>query len=550
MRHIKIIIAIFLCSPCYAAYTPIVGIPTPTWPSGGLDIARPSLPDPWTTDTAGFYFIERDAIPACSDTPTNGDPTHPRCDFPSSIPAGSVIVINGTYDHYKVLTLTGTLNNEIWIMGYDPENRPVIPNHLQSTFDYVIMDGIDYTWNSDDTPFEVASGAHGHLLVRNCNFTNPFYQNGNNGSALGPKGSNIIIYNNTFNTIGDWDNTDSGDTDRHAIKLDSSNVNISDIWILNNTFQYIQGDAIQVGDTEAASTVANIYVGGNTASYCTQNGFWAKQATDVIFSSNIASHMPRPNPDGGGGGGMGAQYDPVSVWFINNIIHDTKDGIMIAGANNGGGGPFYAVGNLIYNVQNDESVNGSCNAYNYGALMYRNEGGFYAVNNTIADVDSFLVTIRTSGVVAMGNIFSSAKTTVCPAINVAEYPGAMDYNLFNTDAVKFGHDGGAGIDDATIEYTSVTAFRAGESKDANAPVSADPLFVASDNYCIQTTSPAKDTGILSDVYVTFQSLYGLDIRRDITGGVRPYNTLWDIGAYEFGATPPGQRYRVRAAVND
>src|SRR6266481_5644839 len=60
---------------------------------------------------------------------------------------------------------------------------------------------------------------------------------------------------------------------------------------------------------------------------------------------------------------------------------------------------------------------------------------------------------------------------------------------------------------------------------------ADPQFVnytggSDGSYALKSTSPARDTGTSSGA-PTY----------DINGGPRPINSIWDLGAYEFGATP-------------
>jgi parallel beta-helix repeat protein len=62
-------------------------------------------------------------------------------------------------------------------------------------------------------------------------------------------------------------------------------------------------------------------------------------------------------------------------------------------------------------------------------------------------------------------------------------------------------------------------------------VIADPQFVnytggADGNYSIQSTSPGRDHGTSSGAPGS-----------DFTGGPRPINSIWDIGGYEYGATP-------------
>lgn len=71
---------------------------------------------------------------------------------------------------------------------------------------------------------------------------------------------------------------------------------------------------------------------------------------------------------------------------------------------------------------------------------------------------------------------------------------------------------------------------------ANCNVIGDPLFVntATDDYSLQTGSPAKDAG--TDL--------GSPYNVDFAGNTRPQGTLWDIGAYEFTVVPVPSRRRI------
>lgn len=80
-------------------------------------------------------------------------------------------------------------------------------------------------------------------------------------------------------------------------------------------------------------------------------------------------------------------------------------------------------------------------------------------------------------------------------------------------------------------------------------IEADPLFASvgtgptDRDLSILTASPAKDAGIaasglVSDIFAEYQTIFGVGIMVDYNGGSRPARTTWDIGAYEFGAPIP------------
>ena len=89
----------------------------------------------------------------------------------------------------------------------------------------------------------------------------------------------------------------------------------------------------------------------------------------------------------------------------------------------------------------------------------------------------------------------------------------------------------------TIHYNTYTwdQFVAAYGSQLSDCVRDDPEFVnvSSDNYQLQATSPAIDAGYLHDAWDKFQTLYGIDIRLDLTSRVIPLTGV-DVGAYERG----------------
>ena len=488
MKKIKLILLALLATPAAFAWTPPVGIPKPAFPSD-LDIARPALPANWTASQAGFYFV---AGTGCSDANGNGTPAAPRCSLPGTAAAGDVIVVDGTISRAATIGYTGTAASPVWVMGKDPANRPTITTPWSIGGSYVIVDSLAFNLDSQD-----GVGLRGsNVMLRNSTMVNAYGTS--NGSAFGMGGSQVIFYKNVVSQSGDWQHT-GADIDRHGIKVGGS-----DIWIVDSQFFHIQGDGVQIGDqNNAASSINRIYVGRNIAYENLQFGFWVKNATDVIFSQNTAYNLTRTTASGPGGG-LGGQYDPQYVWFIDNTIHDSNGGIHIAGSGNGGGGPWYAIGNLAYNIA---TTSHSCGAYDYGAISFRNSGAFTAVFNTVYNVDFF------GGYPAGGgsrtvrnNIFATLQGSC------AGFPEAQmthDYNLYSSSAYDPGGE-------------------------ANRVV-GDPQFVTpGTDFSLKSSSPAVGRGstIEDPAFAAFQARYGIDIRKDMKGATRPQQGKWDLGALE------------------
>jgi Right handed beta helix region len=473
------------------AWNAPVGIPVPSWPSD-LDLARPALPATWSAEQTGFYFV---SATGCSDARVYGYPAAPRCTIPTSPAAGSVIALSGTYTRTHTLSFNGTAANPIWILGFSASDKPIVTSYWDIPGSYVIVDSVDFRLTTRDGV--TLSG--NHIMVRNSSMANPYGTANGAGFALG--GQHIIYYKNVVSQMGDWLYT-GPDIDRQGIKVYGG----SDIWILDSTFYHCQSDGVQIGDaTNTAAQIQRVYVGRNTAYENLQFGFWTKNATDVIFSSNLIYNQTRVTASGSGGG-VGGQYDPKYVWFINNVVYNSNSGVHIAGSNNGGGGPWYAIGNLLYSIGS-----GSCNAYDFGAIAYRNDGGFTAIFNTVHDSDFFVGFPPAGGTVTVrNNIFSQKRSAGCNGF-VTERAVAHNFNLFTNAA-----------DDPNAE--------------ANRVVTNNVFAAAPTNFSLTPTSPAIGSAnqVTEDAFTVFQARYGLDIKRDLRGTARPTGT-WDMGAIEYSA---------------
>jgi hypothetical protein len=505
---IAIAFAVCLSPAAGFCWTAPIGIPAPPWPGGGVDQPRPVLPAPWISEQAGWYYV---SASGCSDSRTYGYPGGARCSVPAAPVAGSKIVLDGTISGDEAISFSGTSGAPTWVMAYNTNSKATITGVWELAGNYVILDSLTFNSGSNCDGNLAITGAN--VMVRGSTFSNTCTENYGAGVAIG--GTNVVFYSNIVSQQGNWQL--STDVDRHGIKVYDG----SDIWIVDSALYHCQGDGVQVGDQNNAPNAINrVYVGRNTVFENLQSCLWTKNAADVIFSQNTCYNITFSN--GGVGQGMGGQYDPSYVWFLFNEIYNTKAGIHIASSSSGGGGPWYAVGNLIYNVQSD-----TCNEYDYGALGYRNEGGFYAFHNTVYDVDSFLTLPPSGGVVVKDNIFASKKSGSCPAINAGGEAPTMDYNLYSSD--------GWGVEYNSSTYDSISGFSSATGQEAHRRT-GNPLFNgAPSDLSPQFSSPAVGNAYqaVEAAYTSFSTRYGRSIQYDFNGAARPIDT-WDIGAYEYG----------------
>lgn len=498
MERIIFRLFLLLClAPSWAlAFTPPIGIPTPPFPSD-LDVATPSKPSPWTSEQAGYYYVER-SDGGCSDSRTYGYPGTARCTLPLAPAAGAKVFLHGTYATGPTIAwANGTPSNPVWLIGYDNTAKP------QFTVEYGIS-GSNIIVESTRGNFNMQGGfgiSGDNILIRNYDHQNAYYAN-YSGVFFSSGARNCVLYKATIGPQAIWNKAGAGSVDAHATQVGAGADNI---WILDSTMFHIQGDGTQVnsGDGNEATT-HHIYIGRNLAYENYQSGFWTKGATDVIMSQNTVWGMFMNDDASNVGQAIGGQYDPRYVWFIANKLYNSQVGISASGPSSGGGGPWYAIGNVIYNILAIQS----CNNYATGGIIYRNDGGMTAVFNTFDNVDTFFSAPVGGTITARNNILKSKQGT-CAATQV-DITFTHDYNLFSSAS----YDPGSEVH----------------------RVVGDPLLNAdrslqSNSLAINAANPTEEA-----VFATFQARYGIDIRSDFLGNDRPASaTDWDLGAYEYGA---------------
>jgi hypothetical protein len=503
-KHIAILLAGLTCILLGGidhafAWTSPLGIPAPGWPAD-LDIARPAMPDPWTGEQAGWYFV---SASGCSDSRTYGHPGAPRCSLPSAPSPGASIVLDGTLSGSRTISWTGTAQAPIWIMGHDPQDKPLLASYWRITGAYLIFDHLSWRYNARDS----VSLEGDHLMIRDCDFANPF--DTANGAAFGISGTQLVYYRNIVSQMGDWQYSGTSDIDRHGIKVSAG---AADVWIVDSAFYHCHGDGVQVGDyNNTPGQVQRIYLGRNSAHENYQCGFWTKNATDVIFSQNYVYDMTTAS-EYSRGIGLGGQYDATQVWFIANTVRNCNVGIHIVGASAGGGGPWYAIANLLFDL---EFPDGACNNYDVGALEYRNAGGFSALFNTVYNADMFVAIPHGAGgpLTVSNNIFSARNTAHNDCTALAIGPAfTHDYNLFSQAA----DDPGAEAH-RRIEAPAATFVQPGVD-----------FQLRSSSLAVDNADPAT-----AAAFSAFQTRYGIDLRKDMAGTARPQGAAWDIGAHEY-----------------
>jgi hypothetical protein len=513
--------------PAHAQWVPPVGVPAPSF--GVVQTAR-AVPAPWTTATAGFYYV--DATHGSSTDTSNpyGTPARPRKTIPDSLPAGAVVELHGTYDHAHssphTIVANGTSAAPVFIRGVSATAKPIIRAPWELTGAYVILENLEFAPYDANWTGELAMLAplH-HAALRHSDLHG---NSGNGGlevvswsSALTQQ---IVVYDNSIHDNGDVQA--HYDQDVHGISVGAR---VSYLWVVDNRLYRNSGDGVQInaGSVADQPTTHHIYVGRNTAYHNKQTGMWAKQAVDVIFSENICyGHRPS---DSSLGQCMGYQYATERIWFLYNNISDSEFGIGVGSDNGLGFGVEAAfVGNVIYNIHHSQASYNPSTAWSSAAIMLSGGRNARAINNTIYNVDAGInVTFELASFEVADNIIGGITV---PAANHVFIENAnlasrlsMHHNLFEGNPrARLGG--------------SQRVFTAAELS-AMYSLSASPAFfdAARGNFRLQSTSAARDRGEMNPVYASFQQRYGISIAVDPDRTAKPKCAGMDLGTYEFAA---------------
>jgi hypothetical protein len=509
-------------------WQPIIGIPKPEF---GLTEEAPPVPDPWTTETPGFYFIEKSGTGA-SDSRTYGHPGAPRATIPLSLPAGSVVEVHGPYVYShaspRIIVAKGTLEKPVFIRGFDSN----VGRQFQIRGTYYIVENLMWSLapSSDAKPpcFKVLSPTNWGVL-RNSKLGGNLTGGGihvGSSSALGGEVMNVVLVANEIHDSGDVASPE--DQDIHSVAIGWK---VSNVWLLDNEIHDSSGSGTQVnaGNATAQPLTHHIYLGRNHVYRTRQAGLFAKQSVDVIVSENKIHDII--NTSWSPSKGLGFQYAPDRLWFLFNEVYNCTYGIY-SGSDSGmgTGRSSYMIGNVIHDIHHLGTTYNASSAWAQAGIMLAGGIERHIVANTIYDCDGGIYCPSSAGSVALVNnivskISEPGGTHVFVEVGSVAQASIMDNNLFgDTARLKWGNNTVRGLS----EYQALHASK------GTGCIEGDPCFVdpAGANFDLAKDSPAILAGVLADVYATFETLYGIDIQVDKNSQTRPFGAAWDIGAYE------------------
>jgi hypothetical protein len=541
-----------------------IGIPEPPW---DWERAKPSRPSPWTSEVAGYYYIN-DATGTDSGR-TYGNPSAPRETIPATLPAGSYVEVAGVYANQSggqsFVKGTGTTNT--WAANTDgpvfittcPTNQGVFSVPCIWNGTNVIVDSLTWT-NQNGTSLRLGSSS---TLLRVLNFTirNCLVKgdgvNAHSGFTTAGFDEtnrivNVVIAYNIITNITDM----SSATDSDAMAVSTSTY-ASNVWVFSNFWS--RADGSRAGSSDIGINpefTRNIYFSSNLVREMRQQGMAIKYGMNCVFSQNdISNVVSTTGASASPGKCIGGQYNPTNWWVIFNKLSHARYPVFM-GSGDSGSRPVYFIGNTITKaVREDTGIPHGGGSSDETGMQFNSGYKVYAIGNTFHNCDAaFGHDVPGDNILVLeNNIFYPDYTSGAFMIAIENGASTTIKNNIFWDSSSFRVLIGAST------YTTLAAMENGTTRTGN--FHSNPLFenASAYDFDLQSGSPAinaglADTSLTVDVFAQYQTLFGVDIRKDFANVTRPQGADWDIGALEFVESSslvphrakPGNNIRLRA----
>ncbi len=506
-------------------YTPPIGIPAPSF---GIDESYRMYDDPsnrnavltYHQNSDGGYYTHYISDTGCTDSSNPyGTEATPRCSLPTTMEAGSVVIMQGISDgNQRSLTFNCTAAQPCWFRGPDATNPAIIRREIIVKGAYVILENLHF-----DEGDPLGMRAHNtselhHAAVRHSELGRV----GIYGHA-GYTFNNLVIYHNeihldNFINLGP-SSPEFAEHDTHGIGAGSYS---EYVWVLDNDIHDVAGDA--VGNAHNANYTARYYfIGGNYMHDTGENAVDFKEIENLVVSQNKAYRNYGPST-GSDGTAMvfhyGPSLSPRNAWILFNEIYDSSDcGIQIGGDVTD---PIYVIGNVIHDISNPSGTADairswtSSDIYLINNTLYGNDGGI-----SITGDDTHVLTMVNNIVAEINNTDSYHL-----ALDFSSYRSnaVLENNLFYQTGLPVRINWGAVYDVAGLQATG----KCSSCREEN------PRFTDANNnvFSLEANSPAVEGGIENSIYADYATFYGQSITYDQNSAPRPSGNFWDIGAFE------------------
>ena len=499
-------------------WVPPTGVPMPAF---GVRESAPVAPNPWTSETRGFYYVDN-THPAATDAATFGTPGRPRRSIPTGVDPGSVVEVHGG-PYVTSNNLSGGGNGTAAApIFYKGVGRPIV----QSTVDhrnfgvwgaYTIIEGFTFV------NLQVALVGH-HVAVRDTEIRGMTPAPGGRAVYTGNT-TDVVILRNSIHHNGN--NNYPVENDIHGVLVGPA---AQRVWVVDNEMYANGGSSIQVNSNANLQSLARlIYIARNRMHEEGETGIAIKSGEDVIISQNELWGFRPTNYPHSGSDGTAILIDDQNawnglnnrMWILFNYVHNSTVGIRTQS---------YAavIGNIVRDVQNA------------GVLTYGSHD-VLVEHNTFYNVCRGLE--RFGGDVGFKAIFVNniIGPRTCDDVSItgnSVTTSVLSTSLFNSPAkIRLG-----------TWFTPLSSFMVGHACVGCREGDARFVDAARYNFRLAAGSPAIATATPTAAYSTFQSIYGVNIQVDFAGRTRPgLDGKWDMGALEtdgIGAPAPPTNVRI------
>jgi hypothetical protein len=571
-QHILVAILFSLVHLAHGALP--VGVPNP---SGKLPAAiMPNIPssndtidgfpyDPININTPEWsgasnqYYIDSSSS-NCDDTANNGrgNETTPRCSLPGmsttswTLNAGDQLFIVGDGAAYgdgrdiNTANMMGSATDPIWIIGLGSQLPELnFERFFWQQARHIIFDSVHFrsptddfrmAWNKATGPVEYFTFRHIHCSGSEGTHSNPSRRCFSLGGTSTNINRFIVFYDVDVWGLGRWQDDRRTSRDMLGFQLQKWT---RYVWLLNSRVRHIQGDSIMCGnsnwwDFDHTSRPHYLYIGGNEFYENYENGYDQKGCYHVVLSENHihdfynthkAANATAIITEQDSEGDVGGRF----TWFINNLVENTGTAFRASATTDNAYG--YLIGNRIRNVDS-AAFSFTQRCYSGGSNGRTCPLGLTFAQNT---VDCSL----------KGTAITNVQNPIGSEQNV-EIDGNIFYNC--TDGSRGSPHNWESFSDEPLQLEHVNNVDYRTSGD---PISFNLnrydvfegnvinedvlLSIVNDSYELQSGSPAAGKVTQQNsAYDLFQTMYGLDIRKDYAGNTWSPGDTINAGAFQGG----------------